>query len=56
LADALRDEFGVEAELIKGSGGVFDVKVDGQLLFSKHEQDRFPDNDEVIGLIKGASG
>lgn len=39
------------AELLKGSGGIFDVKVDGDLVFSKHEKGRFPEDGEVIDLI-----
>jgi selenoprotein W-related protein len=52
LADALRKSFGIEATLTKGSGGVFDVTVDGEIVFSKHNQDRFPRNEEIIELLK----
>jgi selT/selW/selH-like putative selenoprotein len=34
-----------------GSGGVFDVVVDGQLVFSKKKEGRFPDTDEVLALL-----
>lgn len=34
--------------LTKGSGGVFDVRADGKLIFSKHEEGRFPDEDEIL--------
>ena len=37
--------------LEKGSGGVFDVELDGVRLFSKHAQGRFPDEDEVIDAL-----
>ena len=47
----MKDEFGVEAELIKGDKGIFDVKVDGELIFSKHDVGRFPENEEVSSLI-----
>ncbi len=33
--------------MIEGSGGIFDVKVDGKLVFSKHETGRFPNPGEV---------
>jgi selT/selW/selH-like putative selenoprotein len=39
--------------LIGGSGGVFDVTLDGKLIFSKHEQDRFPTDEEIVQLIGG---
>jgi len=36
-----------EIELIEGSNGVFEVKRDGTLLFSKHELGRFPNPGEI---------
>jgi selenoprotein W-related protein len=42
----------VDSTLISGSGGVFDVTVDGKLLFSKHEQGRFPTDQEIIDLME----
>ncbi|RJP37178.1 MAG: SelT/SelW/SelH family protein [Phycisphaerales bacterium] len=56
MADAIRKRFGVESALIEGSGGVFDVHVDGAQVWSKHEKDRFPEHHEVleaIGKLKG---
>jgi len=38
----------VDAELIPGAGGVFDVMVDGRLRYSKHATGRFPDEAELI--------
>jgi len=38
----------VDATLIPGSGGVFDVVVDGKLIFSKKELARFPEPGEVL--------
>jgi selT/selW/selH-like putative selenoprotein len=38
-------------ELIKGGGGVFDVVVDGTLIYSKHETDRFPTDDEILSQL-----
>jgi selenoprotein W-related protein len=42
----------VQAELIKGSGGVFDVTADGKLVYSKHQTGRFPDNAEVVQALR----
>jgi len=39
--------------LIEGRGGVFDVVVDGKLVFSKKNVDRFPEEGEVTSLIRG---
>ena len=33
-------------------GGVFEVTVDGKLVFSKKSLGRFPDEGEVVGLLK----
>jgi selT/selW/selH-like putative selenoprotein len=40
--------------LVKGSGGIFDVKCDGKLIFSKQktERQRFPNDGEITTLIK----
>jgi selT/selW/selH-like putative selenoprotein len=48
----LRDAFGVEATLVKGSNGIFDVVADGSKVFSKYETGRFPDSGEVVRLLK----
>ena len=52
LADALKREFGVQAQLIEGSGGVFDVHVDGSQIWSKHDVGRFPEDSEIIAKLK----
>ena len=41
--------------MIKGGGGIFDVKLDGQLIYSKHDTGRFPENDEVLSQIAQAT-
>ncbi|MFQ5666741.1 MAG: SelT/SelW/SelH family protein [Candidatus Binatia bacterium] len=51
LAASLKERFGVEAELVRGKDGVFDVRVDGRLVFSKHELNRFPEPGEVESAI-----
>ena len=56
MAARLKEDFGIESQLDKGSGGVFDVTVDGDLIFSKHEHDRFPTNDEIVDLIRAREG
>jgi selT/selW/selH-like putative selenoprotein len=52
LAAAIERELGIEPELIKGDRGIFDVKADGKLLFSKYEKDRFPTNDEILEALR----
>jgi selenoprotein W-related protein len=42
-------------QLIESSGGVFEVKLGQNLLFSKRKENRFPDHAEIINLIKQTS-
>ena len=46
-------EFEAAVELIKGKDGVFEVTVDGDLVFSKRALGRFPDDGEVVKTIRG---
>jgi selT/selW/selH-like putative selenoprotein len=39
-------------ELDRGGGGVFDVFVDGDLVYSKADTGRFPHADEVTKILK----
>ena len=41
----------MSAKLVKGSGGIFDVVVDGKRVFSKHELERFPEPGEITRLL-----
>ena len=45
----------MDATLIRGSGGVFDVVLDGRLLFSKKEAGRFPETVEILNRIPDAA-
>jgi len=51
----LHQSLGVEPELIAGRGGVFEVAVDGRTVFSKKEAGRFPEDGEVLDLIRSAT-
>ena len=53
LRESIERQFGIKAELIKGMGGVFEVSVNDNLLFSKKELGRFPDENEIEDLIEG---
>lgn len=53
MAAELKQEFGADARLVKGSGGIYDIDVDGQRVFSKHgEGNRFPEEGEVVARIR----
>ena len=38
----------MQATLIKGSGGQFEVTLDGKLIFSKKQLGRFPETSEIL--------
>ena len=48
---ALQDRYAVTAELKRGSGGVFQVVVDGKTIFDKHQALRFPEHQEIFEAI-----
>ncbi|MFQ5462981.1 MAG: SelT/SelW/SelH family protein [Phycisphaerae bacterium] len=52
LAEAIRTQFGVDATLIEGSGGVFDVRVDGSQIWDKQTVGRFPEHEEILSKMK----
>jgi len=52
LAAKLKDEFGIDATLIAGAGGIFDVCLGDELVYSKHQTGRFPDEDAVVESIR----
>ena len=43
-----------EIELVKGSGGVFEITVDGELVYSKKATGRFPSWKEVEAIAARA--
>ncbi|MBI5710274.1 MAG: Rdx family protein [Candidatus Eisenbacteria bacterium] len=51
LAAEIKQAKGVDATLIRGSGGEFEIVVDGRLVFSKKQLGRFPETQEALELI-----
>jgi selenoprotein W-related protein len=51
LAAELKRDLGVEATLTPGHGGVFDVTVDGKVIFSKKRVGRFPEPGEIAKML-----
>ena len=41
-----------KVKLVEGGGGNFDVIVDGKVVFSKNKSGRFPNETEIIQLLK----
>ena len=51
MAARFKTQFGADARLIEGGGGIFDVIVDEKLVYSKHQTGEFPDEDQLIGAL-----
>lgn len=45
-----------DLRLVMGSKGVFDVTVDGEMLYSKHETGRHAEDGEVLALFTDLVG
>jgi selenoprotein W-related protein len=46
----------VALELVPGTGGVFDVDVDGERIFFKKMIGRYPEPDDVLPLLREVMG
>jgi selT/selW/selH-like putative selenoprotein len=46
LAESIEKSLGIKSRLIKGRGGVFEVTVGNDLIFSKKKLGRFPEPGE----------
>ena len=57
MAAELQEAFpGVAVKLVESSGGVFDVTVDGDLVFSKKALGRHAVPGEIVSLIRTRKG
>ena len=52
MADELHSAFGINACILPGTDGVFDVFADGQCVFSRFKEKRFPESGEITGILK----
>lgn len=50
MRDLLVDKFGANVTLQKGSGGIFNISVDGELKFSNQDTGQFPTDQELDAL------
>lgn len=59
LAEALLDDFGqdiAELRLIPAFGGVFEVSIDGDLVYSKRQQHRHPTIEQIKQVVRARLG
>jgi len=50
----LKKHCGFEVELIRSSGGVFEVVVDGDLIYSKKQTGEFPDEMKIVKQVSAS--
>jgi selT/selW/selH-like putative selenoprotein len=51
VAAEVNSNTGLEVELVRGSGGVFEVKLGDRVIFDKKATQRFPEEGEVSRLL-----
>ena len=52
MAAEVKNALGIDAKLIKGDGGVFDVRANGKLIYTKEKTFRFPEDGEITRLLR----
>ena len=53
MAAEIKKELGVDSQVVRGSGGIFKVTANNQLLFDKHAEGRFPSEKEIVEKLRG---
>ena len=51
---AIKEKYGITAHLKEGFGGIFDVAIDGTIIYSNRTTYRFPTNEEIFEKIDTA--
>jgi predicted Rdx family selenoprotein len=51
LQAAIKDKYGIPADLKEGAGGVFFVYIDGAMVYNNQVTFRFPEHEEIFAEI-----
>ncbi|NOS99494.1 MAG: SelT/SelW/SelH family protein [Phycisphaerales bacterium] len=51
MAEAIKKKHGIGVTMIEGRGGIFDVRVDGSLVYSKQQTGQFPEHAEILDKL-----
>jgi hypothetical protein len=54
LQAAIKNKYGLTAELDEGVGGIFEVFIDDKLAYTNQETYRFPNDEEIFEKIDAA--
>jgi selT/selW/selH-like putative selenoprotein len=52
LAVAIENSFGLKPEMFAAADGIFDVTVDGEVVFSKQQAGGFAETTDIVELIR----
>ena len=48
---AIKSKYGIDATLREGAGGIFEVSIGSDLVYTNQETYRFPENEEIFAKI-----
>ncbi len=51
---SIKSKYGITASLKEGMGGIFEVSIDGKVVYSNQTTYRFPTDEEIFELIDAA--
>jgi len=51
LQAAIKNKYGITADLKEGAGGIFTVLIDGQMAYNNQVTYRFPEHEEIFAEI-----
>ncbi len=51
---AIKNKYGITASLKESVGGIFEVSIDGKLVYSNQTTYRFPTDEEIFAAIDAA--
>jgi selT/selW/selH-like putative selenoprotein len=54
LQAAIKNKYGITANLKEGAGGIFEVAINGKTVYSNQTTYRFPTNEEIFEKIDAA--
>jgi hypothetical protein len=54
LQAAIKSKYGLDAELVEGMGGIFQVFIGDKSVYSNQETYRFPEPEEIFAKIDAA--
>jgi predicted Rdx family selenoprotein len=54
LQAAIKGKYGITADLVEGIGGIFEVTIDGRIVYTNETTYRFPEDEEIFAEIDAA--